>query len=227
MGAQQRPFAHPPTDTEVRMVTLGKHPAVTAGHHAELDPRRRVIRLSRERLPAHVPLERDPAHDPTAEPRVPRDDAVRAVGPDEICSTHQRPANPRGDAAVSDLELVDVDAVAEVRPGGRCLLREVQVEPASLGHHDERIRARARNLSSVAGPHHHPVDDVFDDRPDIARKVLQCAPGEPPPHGLSRGNRALSTSSTRAPECARRIAVTDPAGPAPTTRTSMRSTPRW
>ena len=43
----------------------------------------------------------------------------------------------------SELEPVDRDAVAEVRPGGRCLLGEVQVEPASLGHQDERLRARA------------------------------------------------------------------------------------
>src|SRR6478672_12952357 len=45
-------------------------------------------------------------------------------------------------------------------------------------------------------------------------------PVTPPPHGLSRGNVALSTSSTRAPDDARRYAATDPAGPAPTTTTS-------
>ena len=46
----------------------------------------------------------------------------------------------------------------------------------------------------------------------------------PPPHGLSRGKPALSRSSTRAPPRARRVAVTEPAGPAPTTMTSKRST---
>ena len=45
----------------------------------------------------------------------------------------------------------------------------------------------------------------------------------PPPHGLSRGNWALSSSSTRAPPRAMRVAVTEPAGPAPTTMTSKRS----
>ena len=39
----------------------------------------------------------------------------------------------------------------------------------------------------------------------------------PPPQGLSRGKRALSTSSTRAPAVASRWAVVEPAGPAPTT----------
>ena len=48
-------------------------------------------------------------------------------------------------------------------------------------------------------------------------------PVSPPPHGLSRGKRARSASRTRAPPRARWIAVADPAGPAPTTRTSKRS----
>src|SRR3954468_6257441 len=46
----------------------------------------------------------------------------------------------------------------------------------------------------------------------------------PPPHGLSRGKRALSTSRTRAPARERRYAAVDPAGPAPTTATSKCST---
>src|SRR6266498_4524791 len=46
----------------------------------------------------------------------------------------------------------------------------------------------------------------------------------PPPQGLSRGKRTLSTSNTRACARARRYAVVDPAGPAPTTATSKRST---
>src|SRR6266542_271347 len=46
----------------------------------------------------------------------------------------------------------------------------------------------------------------------------------PPPHGLSRGKRALSRRRTRAPPRARWMAVTDPAGPAPTTTASKRCT---
>src|SRR6266545_7525131 len=46
----------------------------------------------------------------------------------------------------------------------------------------------------------------------------------PPPQGLSRGKRTLSTSNTRACARARRYAVVAPAGPAPTTATSKRST---
>jgi Isochorismatase family len=48
----------------------------------------------------------------------------------------------------------------------------------------------------------------------------------PPPQGLSRGNRALSISKTRACARARRYAVVEPAGPAPTTATSNFSTER-
>src|SRR5205823_8040326 len=46
----------------------------------------------------------------------------------------------------------------------------------------------------------------------------------PPPQGLSRGKRTLSISKTRARARARRYAVVEPAGPAPTTATSKRST---
>src|SRR5439155_4449265 len=46
----------------------------------------------------------------------------------------------------------------------------------------------------------------------------------PPPQGLSRGNRALSISKTRAPARETPYATIEPAGPAPTTATSKRST---
>ena len=46
----------------------------------------------------------------------------------------------------------------------------------------------------------------------------------PPPHGLSRGKRARSTSSVLTPSRASRCAVSEPAGPAPTTMRSKRST---
>src|SRR6266540_5406655 len=48
----------------------------------------------------------------------------------------------------------------------------------------------------------------------------------PPPQGLSRGKRTLSISKTRACARARRYEVVAPAGPAPTTATSKRSTPQ-
>ena len=42
-------------------------------------------------------------------------------------------------------------------------------------------------------------------------------PVTPPPHGLSRGNRARSSTSTEAPAEASLCAHVEPAGPAPTT----------
>src|SRR5262245_2837921 len=42
----------------------------------------------------------------------------------------------------------------------------------------------------------------------------------PSPQALSRGKSARSSSSTRAPACAAARAAAEPAGPAPTTRTS-------
>src|SRR5215469_2548923 len=42
----------------------------------------------------------------------------------------------------------------------------------------------------------------------------------PPPHGLMRGNRARSSSSTRLPQPVRLMAAVEPAGPPPTTMAS-------
>ena len=57
------------------------------------------------------------------------------------------------------------------------------------------------------------------------RSSSTCTPRGPTrsPHALSRGNAALSTSTTRAPARARTSAATLPAGPAPITATSARS----
>src|SRR5919108_4018891 len=51
-------------------------------------------------------------------------------------------------------------------------------------------------------------------------------PVTPPPHGLSRGKRARSSSKTLAPASASRKAAVDPAGPAPTTIVSKCRTAR-
>src|SRR5262245_902214 len=58
-----------------------------------------------------------------------------------------------------------------------------------------------------------------------SRSARSCTPRGPTrsPHALSRGNAALSTRATRAPALARTRAATLPAGPAPTTTTSKRS----
>src|SRR5450432_1515703 len=55
--------------------------------------------------------------------------------------------------------------------------------------------------------------------------VSSCTPRGPmrSPQALSRGKAALSTRATRAPPRARTIAAILPAGPAPTTKTSKRS----
>src|SRR5215471_18350412 len=58
-----------------------------------------------------------------------------------------------------------------------------------------------------------------------SRSASSCTPRGPTrsPHALSRGNAALSTRATCAPARARTRAATLPAGPAPTTTTSKRS----
>ena len=83
MPAQARPLRHPPTDPEVRVIALRKHPAVAAGHDAELHPGRSGVRVASERAPRDVALERYATDDALAEPGRPRDDTVRPVRADE------------------------------------------------------------------------------------------------------------------------------------------------
>ncbi len=120
---------HPPADAEVRVVALREHPAVPARHDAELDPGGARTALRGASSQRDVPLERDAANDPAAEPGAPRDDAVRAVGADEECSTHRDPPI-RATRRVVELDARDLAVVPEVcaraaaparRDGGRAV----------------------------------------------------------------------------------------------------------
>ena len=88
-----------------------------------------------------------------------------------------------------------------------------------------RARSVPRTLdAAVAGDQHARRADATPPRrrrAARARRAGASAPGlSVSPHSLSRGKRARSTSRTRAPARASRIAAIDPAGPAPAISTS-------
>ena len=152
------------------MIALRKHPAVAAGHDAELDPGRSGVRGAFERAPGNVALERDAADDALAEPGRPRDDTVGPVGTDEEARTDEVRADACGHAGVTELDVAHGDSVAELCPGGRRLLGEMEVEPSPLRHLDERLRALPRDLRSVPDADDHAIDNVLhdSDRPHMA-----------------------------------------------------------
>ena len=84
-----------------------------------------------------------------------------------------------GHAGVTELDVAHGDAVAEVGPGGRRLLGEMEVEPAALRHVDERLRALPRDLRSVPDADDHAVDDVLHDGVDRTWHMPERASREP------------------------------------------------
>ena len=101
-------------------------------------------------------------------------------------------------AGIADLDLAHGDSVAEVGPGGRRLLGEMEVEPSPLRHLDERLRARPRDLRSVPDADDH-ADRRRARRPDrrhtadaeargpLALRRTACRAGTAP---CRRGERA-------------------------------------
>ena len=72
-----------------------------------------------------------------------------------------------------DFDAIDRDAVAEVGAGRDRTLGEVLIETPALGHVDERLSGLPHELPPISDPHDHAVDDVLDDRMDVARHVLE------------------------------------------------------
>ena len=219
-----RPLAPPAADAEVRVVALREDPAVAAaGRRRARPPPCRGSARGRA-VPGDVALERDAAHDALAETGRLRDDAVRAVGADEhAAATGRRRPSPRRRRrrARGPRRARRRGRSRRPRPPARRGRRRAG-GAASSGSAARSLVALERARSE---PELEAVDDVLDDRVDRARQPARSArPVSPPPHGLSRGKRALSASSTLAPPRARWIAVAEPAGPAPTTR--RRSAPR-
>ncbi len=179
MRAQVGPFREPAPDPEVRVIALREHPAVATWDDAELDPGRPAIGRALEHAPLDVPLERDAAHDPGAQPGRPRDDAVGAVRADDEARPDSVWPGPCGHAGVAELEVARANSVAEVRSRGSGLLGEMEVETPPLRHLDEPLVAPARQLHAVPDADDHAIDDVLHDRIDRARQVPKRAPGEP------------------------------------------------
>ena len=151
MVAQPRPFAVPPTDTEVRVVALREHPAVATRDDAELHPGGPAVRLRVEVAPGGVRLEGDAGDDAVAEPYRARDGPVRSVGSDDERSPYSYAPDGGGHAVAVQRERVHARPVAELRARRRGLLGEVQVEAAPLGHQDQRAGvARPRKTAAVA-----------------------------------------------------------------------------
>jgi hypothetical protein len=92
---------------------------------------------------------------------------------------HTRAADDRRDALVADGKILDADTVPEVRSDCGRLLREVEVEPSALRHPNQGCLAPTHHATAVPGPENEAVDDVLDDRLDIAWRVPKSTAREP------------------------------------------------
>ena len=138
------------------MVALREHPAVAAGHDAELDPGRlRRTGCARARSTATFPSSATPRTIPSPSPA---DRATTPLAPSaptrKRAPTTCEPTRAVTPASPSSTSL-DGDSVAELCAGSRRLLREMEVEPPALRHLDERLRALPRSLAAVPDPNDH------------------------------------------------------------------------
>ena len=179
-----------------------------------------------ERAPRDVSLERYAADDALAESGRPRDDTVGPVCTDEEARTDEVRADACCHAGVTDFDVAHGDSVAELCPGGRRLLGEMEVEPSPLRHLDERLGALPRDLRSVPDADDHAIDNVLHDSVDRTWQMPKRTPREPSATRLVAREPRLVDEENAHPARWRWIAVADPAGPAPTTRTSKRFIPR-
>ena len=218
--ADPRPLVLPRADADVHVVALREHPAVAARDVRELD----------DRAP-RVPLARDGRR--RRSPRTRRRGGSRRRARARFAVVPFAPSAPTIDVGVDRLAVerascrrcVDACALAHLHPAPACRVEEERVEPPPLRHPHHRPARAAHDRVAVAEAELDDVDLLLDDRRRVDRALRTARMVIPPPHGLSRGKRALSTSSTDAPASARRYAVVDPAGPPPTTSTSKRFTP--
>ena len=226
--AQAGPFAPPAADAEIRVIALREHPAVAPGQERRARSRRSA-RSARGRAAAQptLPSSATPRTISGVEAGCAGDDAVGAVGADEhvgAAPARRRPSpRPRRRRARSRPRARRRGTSA---PAAAALLGEMRVEAPPLRHQDQRLVLLRRNCAAVAQPELERVDDVLDDGRDVTGRLPQRATREPAAARLvAREPRAVGEQHAR-PARARWIAVADPAGPAPTTRTSTCSTPR-
>ena len=225
--AQVRPLRVPAADADVGVVALREEPAVAAGDVAHLEQRHVLLHARADGLVGDVGLERRSEDAALAELQRAPADAVGAVRRDEHLGARARAVVERdGRAAV----LLELDACAARTPSRKCA-------PASAACSARKASRRLRWVISTTGARppcanaprsgwRKPIVVIWRSTTGPIAKGSRRAPRSvtPPPHGLSRGKRARSTSSVRTPSAASRCAVTEPAGPAPTTMTSNRST---
>ena len=106
------------------MIALREHPAVAARDDGELDHRRPLEVARASASSGTFPSSATPRTIPSPRPGRAGHDAVRTVRPDEHVGPHRVAADPRRDAGVVGVELLDANAVAELRARrGRLLQR--------------------------------------------------------------------------------------------------------
>ena len=229
MAAERRALALPAADADIDVVALREDPAVAAGDRAQLELRRMPpVAVSPTTSWATLPSSATAEHVVAAEPerlggRVP-------LTPSAPTSTSRLDA-PAVDAHATPVSSASTSVtLTPSRNVGACgggLLEQMVVEPHALGHQDRAVRGRAVRSASRsragsrcgrrrARPPGRRRRAARGRRASSARRRTACRAGSAP---CRRAARALPRGRDGS-------AVTEPAGPAPTTMASKRSTRR-
>ena len=143
--------------------------------------------------------------------RAARGGAVAAVGADDDARARSRRRRRVSAFARTSATLTPSRTSA---PASAALLHEEVVEPRALRHVARAARVRGARTRGRSARRHSSRSTTSSTTGSIENGSSRAArPVTPPPHGLSRGKIALSTSSTRAPARASRWAAIEPGRP--------------
>ena len=137
--AHPRALALPAADTDVDVIPLREHPAVAARHVRELEEEPAAVLLFVDDAVRNVAFEGNAVYAALVEADRPGSDAVRSVRAKQPICSNLVTGDRCSHAVVDEGDVLHAHAVAEISPGVGRPLGEVRVEPASLGHQNERL----------------------------------------------------------------------------------------
>ena len=193
MLPQPRAFALPAADSDVDVVALGEHPAVAAGDVRKLEEEPAAVLVLLHDSVRDVAFQGNTVGSAAVEADRPGRGAVDSVcAKQPLCSDFVDRSRSRAHRRRAAARSSTRDAVAELcsRVGG--LLGEERVEPAPLGHEDERLfGACARSELWKSSPSRTLARPVLDHGLDRERQLPHGAHREPAAARLVAGESRL------------------------------------
>ena len=155
----------PGADTDVDVVSFGKHPAVSTRNVGKLDDRSPGEAIMRNAAVCDVALERDAMDDALPETERARGDPIRTVSTDHDIGLDRHTVDAHRIAKSDAGSFTNVDA-ARLRG-----IKQELVQATSLRHPDHRLARAAHHRVAEAKPQLDDVDLLFNHRHRIDRAM--------------------------------------------------------